>query len=236
MALTQCTSVVVFNLLQHWPSNYIGLHQQTVNWSGSYLQTSQTLQLTSPVILMPPWCSQSLLNLRKLLSESTREFSGDPKSTCHYGGAFRMFWDLTHMVFEFWNSWDPFARQCETSRAAAISAHLCSRAQAIFLHRSFSAFDNHNAFLLSYLSWLQWQDSLHHYMASNILVSVYMYLKYSSISWGASADANCSNLGMYLQAAVAEQCISKHHHHSISQGKAAGSILIAWDNGKKVGV
>jgi len=57
------------------------LHQQNVNRSGSHTQTSQILRLTSPVLPITARCSQALLELSKVLSDSARAFSGAPEST-----------------------------------------------------------------------------------------------------------------------------------------------------------
>jgi hypothetical protein len=54
------------------------LHQQNVNRSGSHTQTSQTLRSTAPVLLSTSRCSQAPLELSKVLSDSTRAFSGAP--------------------------------------------------------------------------------------------------------------------------------------------------------------
>jgi len=82
------------------------LHQQNVNWSGSHMQTSQTLRSTSPVSLITSRCFQAPLEISKVLSDSARVFSGAPKSTCCDGGAFRMLQDLTCRIVKFWSSWD----------------------------------------------------------------------------------------------------------------------------------
>jgi hypothetical protein len=79
-------------------------HQQNVNRSGSNMQSSQTLRATSPVLLSTFRCSQTPLELSKVLSDSTRAFSSAPESTCSYGGAFRMLRDLTYRIVKFWSS------------------------------------------------------------------------------------------------------------------------------------
>ena len=58
------------------------------------------------------------LELSKVLSDSTRAFSSAPESTCSYGGAFRMLWDLTIRIVKFWSSWDLCAGPQETLRGA----------------------------------------------------------------------------------------------------------------------
>jgi len=72
------------------------LHQQNVNWFRSNTQSSQTLWETSPVLLSTSRCSQTPLELSKVLSDSARAFWGDSESTCSYGAAFRMCQDSTH--------------------------------------------------------------------------------------------------------------------------------------------
>ena len=68
----------------------VALHQQNVNRFGSNTQSSQILWVTSPVLLITSRCSQTPLELSKVLSDSPRAFSGVPESTCSYGGAFSM--------------------------------------------------------------------------------------------------------------------------------------------------
>jgi len=70
-------------------------HQQNVNRFPNDSQSSQTLHATSPVFISTSICSQTPLELRKLLSDSTRGFLSFLESTCSYGGAFWMLWDLT---------------------------------------------------------------------------------------------------------------------------------------------
>ena len=80
-----------------------GIHQRNVNRSGSHTQSSLTLRATSPVLLSTSRCSQTPLELSKVLSDSARAFSGAPESTCSYGGAFRMLRDLTSGIVKFWS-------------------------------------------------------------------------------------------------------------------------------------
>jgi len=100
-------------------------HQQNVNRSGSNTQSSQTLWATSPVLPSTSRCSQTHLELSKVLSDSARAFSGAPESSCSYGGAFRMLRDLTYKIFKFWSSWDLWADLGETSRGPETDAQLC---------------------------------------------------------------------------------------------------------------
>jgi len=44
------------------------------------------------------------LELIKVLSDSSRAFSGAPESTWSYGGALRMLRDLTYRIVKFWIS------------------------------------------------------------------------------------------------------------------------------------
>ena len=53
-----------------------------------------------------------------MLSDSAREFSGAPESTCSYECAFRMLRDLTIRIVNFWNGRELHAGLYETSRAA----------------------------------------------------------------------------------------------------------------------
>jgi len=53
-----------------------GSHQQNVNRSGNKTQSSHTLRATSPVLLSTSRCSQTPLELSKVLSDSARAFSG----------------------------------------------------------------------------------------------------------------------------------------------------------------
>jgi len=66
------------------------LQQQNVKWSGSHMQISQTLQLTSPVLLGNSRCLQAPLKLSKVPSDAARAFSAMPESSCSYGGQFKM--------------------------------------------------------------------------------------------------------------------------------------------------
>jgi len=89
------------------------------------MQSSQTLRATSPVLLSTSRCSQTPLELSKVLSDSARAFSGALESTWSYGGAFRMLWDLTYRIVKFWSSWDLCADLQKTSREAETAAQLC---------------------------------------------------------------------------------------------------------------
>jgi len=153
------------------------IHQQNVNRSGSNTQPSQTLRATSPVLPSTSRCSQTPLELRNVLSDSARAFSGAPESSCRYGGAFRMLRDLTYRIVKLWSSWDLCADLRETSRAAETAAQLCGkrREQPRPLHstagdlvpssHSSGSYTTTRHFVISYSSLLQSQDSLHHNMA-----------------------------------------------------------------------
>jgi len=82
----------------------IDVHEQNVNRSGSNTQSSQTLRATSPELQTTSRCSQTPLELCKVLSDSARAFSGAPESTWRYGGAFRMLQDFTYRIVRFWGS------------------------------------------------------------------------------------------------------------------------------------
>ena len=153
------------------------VHQQNVNLSGSHTQSSQTLRVTTPVLLSTSRCSQTPLELSNVLSDSARAFSGAPESTCSYGGAFRMLQDLTYRIVKFWSSWDVCTDLWETSRAAGTAVQLCGRLweQLRTLHstagnlvpysHSSGFYTTTSNFVLSYSSLLQSKDSLHHNMA-----------------------------------------------------------------------
>ena len=113
-----------FEIASQWTPD-----QPNVNWSGSNTQSSQTLRATSPVLLGTSRCSQTPLELSKVLSDFARAFSGAHESTCSYGGAFRMLRDLTYRIVKFWSFWDLCADLWETSRAAETAAQLCGRLQ-----------------------------------------------------------------------------------------------------------
>jgi len=89
-------------------------HQQNVNWTGSHAQSCQTLWATSPVLLYTSRCSQTPLELSKVLWDCARAFSSAPESTWSYGGAFRMLRDLTYRIVKFWSSWNPCTALQET--------------------------------------------------------------------------------------------------------------------------
>jgi len=116
------------------------LHQHNVNQSGSHMQTSQTLRFTSSVLLSTSRCSQAPLEQSKMLSDSARAFSGDPESTCSYGGAFRMLRDLTYRIVKFRSIWDLCTGLQETSRAAETAVKLCWRLCAILSQQWFLGF------------------------------------------------------------------------------------------------
>jgi len=165
------------------------LHQQNVNRSGSNTQPSQTLRATSPVLPSTSRCSQTALELRHVLSDCARAFSGAPECTGSYGGAFRMLRDLTSRIVKFRSSWDLCADLREASRAAEIAAQLCRRLreQPGPLHstvgdlvpysHSHGSYTTTSHFVLSYSSLLQSQDSLHHNMACIMQVLVYIYIR-----------------------------------------------------------
>ena len=75
--------------------------QKNVNWSASNLKSSQTFRLTSPVLVNTSRCSQTPLELSKVLADSARAFTDASESTCSYGGAFWMLWDLTYRKWNF---------------------------------------------------------------------------------------------------------------------------------------
>jgi len=163
--------------LCHPPHRPMNAHQKNVNRSGNNIQPSQTLRATSPVLPSTSRCSQTPLELRNVLSDSARAFSGGPESTCRYGGAFRKLRDLTDRIVKCQRSWDLCADLRETSTAAEAAAPLCGkhREQPRPLHstagdlvpssHSSGSYTTTRHFVLSYLSVLQSQDSLHHNMA-----------------------------------------------------------------------
>jgi len=128
---------------------YNDMHPHNENRSTSNMQSSQTLRATSPVLQSTSRCSQTPLELSNVLWDSAWGFSGAPESTCSGGGAFRMLRELTYRIVKFWSSWDICPALRETLRAAETTAQ----------HTTTSHF------ILSYLSLLQSEDSLHHNMA-----------------------------------------------------------------------
>jgi len=120
------------------------IHQQNVNRSGCNTLFSQTLQMPSPVLLSTSRCSQTPLELSKVLSDSPRAFSGASESTCSYGGAFRMLRDFPYGIVKIWNSWDLCADLWETSKEAETTGPFCGRFGAVFSWRWFLL--NHKAF------------------------------------------------------------------------------------------
>jgi len=125
---------------------FFGQYQQNVNQSGSHTRSSQTLRATSPVLLSTSRCSQTPLELSRVLSDSARAFSGAPESTCSYGGAFRIPRDLTCTIGKFWSYWDLCGDLWETSREAETAAEHCGRLGAVFSQEWF--LHNHKAFCL----------------------------------------------------------------------------------------
>jgi len=103
------------------------MHQQNVNWSGSNTQSSQTLQVTSPLLLSSSRCSQTPLELSEVLSDSVRGLSGAPERTYRYGGAFSMLRDLTHRMVQCWSCCDLCPYLQETLREAETAAQLCRK-------------------------------------------------------------------------------------------------------------
>jgi len=120
------------------------LYQQNVIRSENNTQSSQTLRMTSPVLLSTSRYSQTPLEVSKVLSDSTRVFSGAPASTWSNGGAFRMLWDLTYRIVKFWNYWDHCADRWETSREPEAAAQLCGilRGQLKLLRSSAGYFES----------------------------------------------------------------------------------------------
>jgi hypothetical protein len=80
------------------------VRQQNVNRSGSNMEFSQTLRVTSLVVLRTSRCSQITLEPSNVLSDSSRAFAGARESTCSCGGTFRMLRDLTQRGVNFWSS------------------------------------------------------------------------------------------------------------------------------------
>jgi len=168
-----------------WRSKIIWEHQNKVNESGSNTQSSQTLRATSPVLPSTSRCSQTPLELSKVLWDWVRAFSGAPESTWSYGGAFKMLWDLTYRRVKFRNSGDLCADLRETSRATVrdtsrggeTAAQHSGAGDLVPYSHSCGSSITTRYFVISYASLLQSQDSLHHNMACIILVSRCMYIR-----------------------------------------------------------
>jgi len=145
-------------LLDGWPQK---VHQQTVIRSGSYTQTSLTIWLPLPVLLSTSRCSQTPLELYKVLSDSARAFSCAFESSWGCGGTFRILQNLTIRIGDFIAA-KTLVQVCRRLRDQLRSLHkLCGRLGAIFSHQWFLGFHNHKAFHRLYWSLLQSQDSLH---------------------------------------------------------------------------
>jgi len=145
--------------------------QHDVNQSGSHKQSCQTLWATSPVLPCTSRCSQTPLELSKVLSDSARAFSGAPESTCSYGGALRMLRDLPSRIVKFWSYWDlctdmqETSREAETtawdtSRAAENATQLCARLSAVFSQQS--VLHNHKACCLIIFIFVTTQYGMHY--------------------------------------------------------------------------
>jgi len=77
------------------------LYQQNVNRSRSHRHISWTLRSTSQLVRNHSRCSQAPLEVSKVLWDSARAFSGVPKSTCSYGSAFWMLWNMIYRIRKF---------------------------------------------------------------------------------------------------------------------------------------
>jgi len=139
----KCTGsrcVACFQLwIHHW------LHQQNVNRSGSNAESSQTLRVTSPVLLSTSRCSQTPLELSNVLSDSARAFSGYYEIWLIGWPNFELLRPLRRSPRDFEGSRDCCAAQRETWCRIPIAVVL-TLPQGI-------------------PSLLQSQDSLHHNMA-----------------------------------------------------------------------
>ena len=122
------------------------MRQQNVNQSGSNMQSSHTLRATLPVLLITSRCSQTPLELGKVVSDCARAISGALDSTRSYGGTIRILRDLTYRIVKFWSSGDLCADLQETSRAAKTAALHCGRLRAVLSEQWFV--HNHKAFYL----------------------------------------------------------------------------------------
>jgi len=101
------------------------LHQHNVTRPRPNAQSSQTLQVTSSVVLIRSRCSQTFLELSKVLSDSASAYAATPESTCSDGGAFRMLRYLTDRIVKFWSCWDLCTDLGRTSREAETTVLLC---------------------------------------------------------------------------------------------------------------
>jgi hypothetical protein len=82
-------------------------HQQKAIRSGSHLQSSQTLRVTSSVLLSTCRCSQTPLELNKVVSDSARAISGAPSR-----------------IVKFWSWWDLCTDLQKTLREAETAVQL----------------------------------------------------------------------------------------------------------------
>jgi len=147
-------------------------HQQNVIRSGSHTQSSQTLRVTSPLLLSPsrrspPGAKQSALRLCKSIL----------RCSWKHLQLWRCIQDAPSRIVKFWSSWDLCTDVQETSREAETATQLCGILRARLAPLCSSAGDlmpySHRIgsyittrhFVLSYSSLLQSQDWLHHDMA-----------------------------------------------------------------------
>ena len=193
---------------QRWFRRY-ARHQQNLNQSSTITPSSQTLRVTSPVLLSTSRCSQTPLELSKVISYSERAFSGAPESTSNYGGAFRMLWEFANRIVEFFSSWDLRADLWETSREAKTTAPLGRRLGAVIWQQWFLHY--HKAFCLCYSHKICYSIIRH-----ALFKSFYIYTygqsgrKWeSSIVGGASGHTHWESLEMYHLEAIGVKQWSK---------------------------
>jgi len=139
------------------------------------MQRSQTLQSISSVCSNTARCSQTPLELSKVLANSGRGSPGAPRSTCQYACAFRMLQDMTYKSVRDWSNWDPCTGLRGTSRVAKTTLQLGRPVDVVILPQRYFEFHNHMGFCLSYSSLLQLQDWQHHFMAWIIEASLNIY-------------------------------------------------------------
>ena len=101
------------------------LHQQYVNFSGTYMETSMTNRSTSHVLRRTSRFFQTPLALGNLLPDAARVFAGASECTCGIGGELRFLRELMYRRHKLWSCWYLSTGIWESWRAAGTAAQLC---------------------------------------------------------------------------------------------------------------
>jgi hypothetical protein len=89
------------------------------------MQFTQTLRVTSPVLLSISRCSQTPLEPSTVLSDSAQELSGASENTCSYGHVYRMLRDLLYKIGNFGRSRDLCTDLWQTSKEDESASQHC---------------------------------------------------------------------------------------------------------------